>query len=57
MKGVVYNYCRLMPGSKAFELHEAKKFKELDAHEKQLSLEADKRGDVPLFKGKPNGIA
>lgn len=54
MKGVVYNYCRLMPGSKAFELHEAGKFKELKAHDEQLTNEANKRGDVLSDKSMAN---
>lgn len=38
MKGTVYKGVRLMPGSRALELLEAKNFKELDQHMRKLDL-------------------
>lgn len=46
MKGIIYKGCRLMPGSKSYELFVNKQYKELDAHEKELTVQASKRGDV-----------
>jgi hypothetical protein len=45
MKGVVYQGVRLMPGSKALELHEKGDMKALAAHMREVNDAAKKRGE------------
>lgn len=44
-KGIVFKGCRLMPGSKAHQLHEDGKIKDLEKHMAQLNKEAKARGE------------
>lgn len=50
MKGAVYSFVRLMPGSRALELYEAGKKKELDAHMEQIDAEYRKLSGRPKSK-------